>query len=192
MINSRRRTAVWFPPAPMSSPAFSRALPAVRVGLAPRTFHTSSPASASVVASPAASTHHGPILDIFDAPVRLGSYRPALERRTPTSRPLMPTPRVAPLPLPPPILFDGPAQPHNLPLQLQGQRRSSRPRAQKPHLSTPQPTTHMKTSEPLIQLFDGPARITRCMPTPVKGVRQNSFSVLGSHSYCFIGSRPRR
>lgn len=176
----------------MSSPVFSRALPAVRVGLAPRTFHTSSPASASVIASPVAPTHHTHILDIFDAPVMLGSSHPALERRAPTSRPLMPKPREPPRPLPPPILFDGPAQPHNLPLQMQGQRRSSRPRTQKPHLSTPRPTTHMGTSEPLIQLFDGPARITRCTPTPLKRVRKNRFSVSESHSYCFSGSRPRR
>ncbi|KAF9460380.1 hypothetical protein BDZ94DRAFT_1299911 [Collybia nuda] len=160
----------------MSCQALSRASSAARAGMAPRSFHTSSSASASVVASPAVP-HHTPILDIFDAPVTLGSSRPVLERRTSNPRPLAPTPRVPPRPLPPPIIFDGPAQPRNLPQQLQAQQRSPRPRTQKSH-STPPPITPMGNAEPLIQMFDGPARITRCTPRPAKGTSSLKYLVL--------------
>ncbi|KIM41366.1 hypothetical protein M413DRAFT_147377 [Hebeloma cylindrosporum] len=117
-----------------------------------------------------------PIPDIFDAPIGLGestkfirdqySSAPNLHVHELPSRssPNPHGPRPLPTPLPPPIIFDGPARPKSS--ALANQRRvldkglppSSQPRRNmdRPPLSA----RPFSSSEPLVQLFEGPARIT--------------------------------
>lgn len=135
-----------------------------------RSFHTSQPSYATVL--PTADTlTGGPILDIFDAPIRLGESRLSRDRpvpRTNNVRAMGPRPHLSPPPLPAPILFDGPARPHNLPLELQlKQAYRLNPHSHPSHRQL-KPT--FIPSQPLVELFDGPARITRCSSPPVKHV----------------------
>ena len=129
-----------------------------------------------------ASVNHAPVLssaplDIFDAP--LGPSERAKYSSTPNSYTHvgsktagLPSPsssnlhglRPLPAPLPPAIIFDGPARPKNSALDNQ---RWLLDRGHPPS-SEPRPTAHHPTlsarrfssSEPLVKLFDGPARIT--------------------------------
>jgi len=167
----------------------TRALSNVCFGQSSRLMHSASVNHAAVLSSPAAPQIPEeiilqPILDIFDAPIGLGesskfirakyssksnshshvrSIEKAAELPSPSSSNSN-GPRPLPTPLPPPILFDGPARPKNLALanqrrlQDRGHAPSSQPRrtVHHPKLSA----RPFSSSEPLVQLFDGPARIT--------------------------------
>jgi len=126
-----------------------------------------------------------PILDIFDAPIGLGEsskfirakYSSALNSHAHVRSNLkaaeLPSPSSSnphslrpplPAPLPPAIIFDGPARPKNS--ALANQRRlldRGFPPSSKPRRTAHHPTLSARpfsSSEPLVQLFDGPARIT--------------------------------
>jgi hypothetical protein len=62
-----------------------------------------------------------------------------------------------PAPLPPPIIFDGPSQPANLPSQLQNGRRVHSPLSRQKS----EPRKALSFVEPSVELFDGPSRISR-------------------------------
>lgn len=117
-----------------------------------------------------------PILDIFDAPIGLGESSEFIRSKyssTPNSHTQvqskaaeLPSPsssRLLPAPLPPPILFDGPARPKNWALIKQrrlldrGLPPSSQLRRTAHHATL---SAHpFSSSEPSVQLFDGPARV---------------------------------
>ena len=124
-----------------------------------------------------------PILDIFDAPIGLGEsskfirakYSSALNshahvrsKAAELPSPLSSNPHglrpPLPAPLPPAIIFDGPARPKNS--ALANQRRlldRGLPPSSQPRRTAHHPTLSVRpfsSSEPLVQLFDGPARIT--------------------------------
>ncbi|KDR77063.1 hypothetical protein GALMADRAFT_427050 [Galerina marginata CBS 339.88] len=113
-----------------------------------------------------------PIFDIFDAPTRLaesnefirGKYQTSSKStKVPSTQAFDSSlPRPGPAPLPPPVIFDGPARPRNEALAYQRRMRDAG------LTPSPQPRRHhgpaarpFSSSEPLVQLFDGPARITR-------------------------------
>ncbi|TFK75589.1 hypothetical protein BDN72DRAFT_446136 [Pluteus cervinus] len=171
--------------------AHRQAISSIRTGLQSKSrqpLHTStSSRSAMVVQSPTFQEPETitlpPIFDIFDVPAQLGesSRRLGLQREADiddASRPLRGTspspfsPSVDslsfPTSLPPPIVFDGPAQPRN-PALASRSRRRLRPTTPPNATTTRQhhtPSVPFSTSEPLVQLFDGPARITRYRHQP--------------------------
>ncbi|EGO26841.1 hypothetical protein SERLADRAFT_436669 [Serpula lacrymans var. lacrymans S7.9] len=121
-----------------------------------------------------------PIFDIFDAPTRLGESSKQLGRTSsaPCAAAIGATQRsgeksrntsidvsntVSPFSLPPPLVFDGPARPPHLMHLALEKRRKLRQRLS-PSLSR---TTHTPSisytpsPEPLLEIFDGPSRITR-------------------------------
>ncbi|KAF8173706.1 hypothetical protein BJ912DRAFT_1065077 [Pholiota molesta] len=115
-----------------------------------------------------------PIFDIFDAPTRLAessAYIRNAHARTsvasaPSSSttPKFPAARSAPAPLPQPILFDGPARPQNGVLAFHSRMRDAglrAPPSPSRAAKNTAPARPFSSSEPLVQLFDGPARITR-------------------------------
>ncbi|RDB17226.1 hypothetical protein Hypma_001740 [Hypsizygus marmoreus] len=114
-----------------------------------RNFHSTpnTLATPTSLATPAPTPAPAQILDIFDAPTRLG-YRPIPPPPPSYSTPpshhkpsFMPRPRPLPRPLPLPIVFDGPAY----------------------TVASITPRTQLHTM-PAVELFDGPARIRRVVP----------------------------
>ncbi|XP_006455182.1 hypothetical protein AGABI2DRAFT_194835, partial [Agaricus bisporus var. bisporus H97] len=116
-----------------------------------------------------------PIFDIFDAPSRLGQSRELIQSTTNgLRRPAkkensenddFSLPRPPPSSLPPPIIFDGPAYPKSLPLIALQRRvddafivKPTSARRSRPHHS---PFLPHGASETLVEMFDGPARLTR-------------------------------
>ncbi|PPQ71240.1 hypothetical protein CVT26_010982 [Gymnopilus dilepis] len=112
-----------------------------------------------------------PIFDIFDAPTRLAEssefirakYKtPTKAEKVPTQASLSPPPPIAPTPLPPPTIFDGPARPRNEVLAYRRRMRDSGLAPTLPPRPKPTPAARpFSSSEPLVQMFEGPARITR-------------------------------
>lgn len=145
-----------------------------------RLVHSSAPTRATLQASASLPAEPeeiilAPIFDIFDAPSRLGESASFIRSKTQTQRQKQDAddsviistslPRPPPSSLPPPIIFDGPARPRNLPLAFQ--RRVEQALSTVP-ISTRQtrrhhtPSLSHSASEPLtIEMFEGPARITR-------------------------------
>ncbi|PPQ99294.1 hypothetical protein CVT24_009162 [Panaeolus cyanescens] len=116
-----------------------------------------------------------PIFDIFDAPTRLADSRQFIREKY-SSQPQKveathaqavsfdgPKARPVPAPLPAPIIFDGPARPQNPSLAFQSRLRQSGLAPSPPQMLRPSSTAtrSFSSSEPLVQMFDGPARITR-------------------------------
>lgn len=140
----------------------------------------SSIATQAVVLSPSALAEQEfeeislqPIFDIFDAPTRLSEssefirdkYKTAAKAKTVTQSPTFESPRpsrLGPTPLPSPIVFDGPARPKNEALRFQRRMRDAglAPQPHPPKTQTASSRT-FSSSEPLVQMFEGPARITR-------------------------------
>lgn len=155
----------------MSPMAHRQALASLRNGLPRRRpMHTSSRRMAAVVPVSTIQTPEeivlSPIFDIFDAPFRLGDSsqiirekaRPETEgKKKAITKFNSPLPRPPPKSLPAPVTFDGPARPRVGPL-------AHRPKVTRLGHS-PMRRRHapsvQETSEPIIQLFEGPARITR-------------------------------
>ncbi|KAF8902554.1 hypothetical protein CPB84DRAFT_1846206 [Gymnopilus junonius] len=143
-----------------------------------RLLHSSS-ASQAAILSPADLVEEEteeikipPIFDIFDAPTRLADSAEFIRARheTPaqeTKRPSLPassssSSRPTPATLPPPIIFDGPARPRNEALAFRRRMRD----VDLAHTPPPRPkqtpaSRLFSSSKPLIQVFEGPARITR-------------------------------
>lgn len=105
-----------------------------------------------------------PMFDVFDAPPRLCGCTQIhsmtdirrQQQQTEISPDFDPSlPRPPPSILPAPIIFDGPARPRNLPHKFQ--------RRVPPTLSSVpgQSRRHHVPSEPSIEIFEGPARLTR-------------------------------
>lgn len=153
--------------------AHRQALVSLRNGLPQRRpIHTTPPKLAAVIPLPAFQAPKeivlSPIFDIFDAPSRLGDSTSQIVREhvrlevesipeksiTKFNSPL---PRVPPMSLPAPVTFDGPARPRDGPLAHRRKvaRIGQHPMRRRHTPSMPEPP------EPLIQLFEGPARITR-------------------------------
>ncbi|KXN88419.1 hypothetical protein AN958_07325 [Leucoagaricus sp. SymC.cos] len=151
-----------------------------------RLVHSSAPSRATLqvtVAFAAAEPEEitlAPIFDIFDAPSRLEEHSKLIRssaqprRLTPeeaeSSTKYTALPRPPPSTLPAPVMFDGPARPRNLPLAFQRrveQAPSSAPastrQTRQHHTPSVPPTT---SSEPLIELFEGPARLSRYSHRP--------------------------
>ncbi|TFK31538.1 hypothetical protein BDQ12DRAFT_729467 [Crucibulum laeve] len=165
----------------MSPMANRQALATLRNGLQPRRLvHSSSPTRATLASPPSFTLEEAdevilaPIFDIFDAPSRLGEAREFIREKrssasserdvssSSASSPFsVPLPRPLPATLPPAIIFDGPAHPRNIPLAFHSRRKQPpvAPSSTRSH-HTPS-VARLESSEPLIQLFDGPARITR-------------------------------
>ncbi|KAH9474581.1 hypothetical protein JR316_0013043 [Psilocybe cubensis] len=115
-----------------------------------------------------------PIFDIFDAPTRLSEssefirdkYKTVTKAKatpqTPTTEWSAGSSRSSPTPLPSPIVFDGPARPKNEALAFQRRMRDAG-LAPQPHPRRAQASSArtFSSSEPLVQMFEGPARITR-------------------------------
>ncbi|KAF9011793.1 hypothetical protein BDQ17DRAFT_1321802 [Cyathus striatus] len=143
-----------------------------------RTVHSSSPSRAAMVVSTDLLAEEpeeivlAPIFDIFDAPSRLGeagsfirevhskSSSSIKEQPSATSSMSMRS-RSLPTTLPPPILFDGPARPRNLPFSLEHRRQLRPTPASSRRHHTPSLTSQDLLQLPPVQLFEGPARITR-------------------------------
>jgi len=123
-----------------------------------------------------------PIFDIFDAPTRLAESGAFIREKYRSTRSTAQSTvavasstsvageasqmRSQPTSLPPPIVFDGPARPRNATLAAQSRLRQAGliVAPQPSSRQTSQAAASMRTfssSEPLIQMFDGPARITR-------------------------------
>lgn len=144
-----------------------------------RLVHSSAPSRATVLQSsaalPAAEPEEitlAPIFDIFDVPSRLGESTETIRsnRRQPQDAESSATlysptlPRPPPTSLPAPIIFDGPARPRNLPLAFQRrveQALSSVPASTRQMRRHHTPSLPSGSSEPSIEMFEGPARITR-------------------------------
>ncbi|KAL0945982.1 hypothetical protein HGRIS_012260 [Hohenbuehelia grisea] len=161
------------------------------VPLRSKTFHSSAPAAAMPVAALSEpEIVIPPIFDIFDVPERLGqsqahlmgnatpsssksrSFQHPAPRKMPTSTPT----NSLPASLPPPITFDGPARPRHPGLAPHvfaprapraGATRSSSS-ASGPHHAAMW-GADQEDSEVLVQVFDGPARITRYAHRPQAG-----------------------
>jgi len=113
-----------------------------------------------------------PIFDIFDAPTRLAEssdfirskYGKAPAKTASSQLPTTPPSRTLPSPLPAPIVFDGPARPKNEAFAFQRRMRDAglapSPHPRRNPSQTPSARAY-SSSEPSVQLFDGPARITR-------------------------------
>ncbi|KAF5325536.1 hypothetical protein D9619_009873 [Psilocybe cf. subviscida] len=134
-----------------------------------------------------------PIFDIFDAPSTLAessqyirnkyasssasssssssSSSSTSSRSSSSSRS-----RGAPAPLPQPIIFDGPARPTNGMLAFQSRMRDAGLRTPPSTQArfAPSSTRTFSSSEPLVQMFDGPARITRYHHQGSRGNESNS------------------
>ncbi|KAF8153000.1 hypothetical protein B0H34DRAFT_800263 [Crassisporium funariophilum] len=133
-----------------------------------------------------------PIFDIFDAPTRLAESSQFIRDKYKTSSKVAsdapsssssvfvaPQPRPLPTSLPAPIVFDGPARPKNGALAFRSRMRQAgvvAPSTARQH-HTP-PARHFSTSEPLVQVFEGPAKITRYQHHPSGENRQNSTKYL--------------
>ncbi|KAF9484082.1 hypothetical protein BDN70DRAFT_928678 [Pholiota conissans] len=145
-----------------------------------------------------------PIFDIFDAPTRLAEssafIRNAHAKTSTSSSSVSTKPssaRSTLAPLPQPILFDGPARPQNAALAFQSRLRDAGLRApSSPSRASKNtaPTRPFSSSEPLVQLFDGPARITRYhhQPSGSSANQQNSakyvaaLGVVGAVGYATL------
>ncbi|KAF4576271.1 hypothetical protein EYR36_004248 [Pleurotus pulmonarius] len=128
-----------------------------------------------------------PIFDIFDAPHRLGESKPysnaspsgSTTLKHYSSSPLsLETHFYDPMPLPsslpPPIIFDGPARPRHP--SLEHASRARRSSSVRPYsMSTPS-VTMSPADKPMVQLFEGPARIHRhTHHGPSSGQKQISY-----------------
>ncbi|KAJ3504700.1 hypothetical protein NLJ89_g7796 [Agrocybe chaxingu] len=114
-----------------------------------------------------------PIFDICDAPTRLAEssefirdkYKSSSAMKTFDSSSAFTTPNTTPAPaaLPPPITFDGPARPRNAAFALQSRLRQAglTPAPPARRRTTSGTSRTFSSSEPLIQVFEGPAKITR-------------------------------
>lgn len=115
-----------------------------------------------------------PIFDIFDAPSRLSEssdfirskYKSttkaaAIVTPLPSHVSSPPRPLSRPASLPSPIIFEGPARPKNEALAVQRRLRDAGLSPQPRRHRVPASSRPFSSSEPLVQLFDGPARITR-------------------------------
>ncbi|KAF9045453.1 hypothetical protein BJ165DRAFT_1528321 [Panaeolus papilionaceus] len=157
-----------------------RALSTVRRAQPARMVHSSSVNQATALSSstllqePQEITLQ-PIFDIFDAPTRLSESRQFIREKYASSSQRVeasqnqtsffdgPKARAAPTSLPAPVVFDGPARPQNPTLAFQSRLRQSGlapSPSQRPRTSSTA-TRSFSSSEPLVQMFDGPARITR-------------------------------
>ncbi|KAF9556837.1 hypothetical protein CPC08DRAFT_820238 [Agrocybe pediades] len=133
-----------------------------------------------------------PIFDIFDAPTRLAessefirskyaskSKAPAKPVVVSAQAPTTPPSRTMPSPLPAPIIFDGPARPKNEAFAFQRRMRDAG-LAPSPHpRRTPNQIPSARaysSSEPAVQLFDGPAKITRYHHQSTSDKEYNSSS----------------
>lgn len=133
-----------------------------------------------------------PIVDIFDAPARLGgrfhfttrSRVNLVSDASACSRiPSRSTSKS--LRLPPPLLLDGPARPTHPSFKRRTSTRS-RPTA---HLRLLSAMTPPQTAQPLVELFDGPARIVRSSTRSPKQVlyfiikmSDNTYSIINSQA----------
>ncbi|KDQ32977.1 hypothetical protein PLEOSDRAFT_1098962 [Pleurotus ostreatus PC15] len=128
-----------------------------------------------------------PIFDIFDAPHRLGESKlygnaspsgSTSPQKYSSSMISLDNPFCDPMPLPsslpPPIIFDGPARPRHPALEYASRaRRSSSVRPYS--MSTPS-VTMSPADKPMVQLFEGPARIHRhAHHGPSSGQKQISY-----------------
>lgn len=158
-----------------------------------RLVHSSAPSRATLLqALPAPEPEEitlAPIFDIFDVSPRLGENSKRV-RSTPTRRQQQEAelsakftsslPRPPPSTLPAPIMFDGPARPRNLPLAFQRrveQALNSAPASTRQTRRHHTPATQPTIPEPLIEMFEGPARLTRYShrSSNQQGVRHSGF-----------------
>lgn len=146
-----------------------------------RLVHSSAPSQAAALQATASQSMMepeeiiiAPIFDIFDVPSRLGQNTELIRSTTYTQRRPQEAevpvkfdsslPRPPPSTLPAPIIFDGPARPRNLPLAFQRrveQALRSAPASTRQTRRHHTPSVSSNASEPLIEMFEGPARITR-------------------------------
>ncbi|KJA23865.1 hypothetical protein HYPSUDRAFT_561211 [Hypholoma sublateritium FD-334 SS-4] len=174
----------------------ARALSAACRGAQPsRLVHSSSVNQATALSSAAfaeevAEITLPPMFDIFDAPTKLAqsgefirskyaSAPKTLAAASPAPSPALST-RPGPAPLPPAILFDGPARPQNGMLAFQSRLRDAGLRAPPPVSRARRSTVSARpfsSAEPLVQIFDGPAKITRYHHRPA-GSEQNSAAYM--------------
>ena len=129
-----------------------------------------------------------PIFDIFDAPTRLAESSQFIrEKYRSGSRPAVPQApemsvfgahpsRTLPTSLPDPIIFDGPARPKNAAWAFRSRLRQASiiaPATAAPTRLTRPSSRSFSSSEPYVEMFDGPAKITRYhhQPESQKDVR---------------------
>ncbi|KAF9078498.1 hypothetical protein BDP27DRAFT_1309677 [Rhodocollybia butyracea] len=108
-----------------------------------------------------------PIADIFDAPVRLGASNvaqliPRARARLPSIVTATPSSVETPTTLPPPLVFDGPANPRHSSLSLLSTKATRQSRALDNHrMHHTQTSILLPFSSPPPYTYDGPSRITR-------------------------------
>ncbi|KAF9453343.1 hypothetical protein P691DRAFT_801160 [Macrolepiota fuliginosa MF-IS2] len=147
-----------------------------------RLVHSSAPNRATILQVSAVAPGEpeeitlAPIFDIFDVPSRLSESsdfirsEPQVQRRPrdpePSATDYSSTlPRPPPSTLPAPITFDGPARPRNRHLAFQRQVEQALsgavPASTRQTRQHHTPSLPSSASEPLIEMFEGPARLTR-------------------------------
>ncbi|KAF8065056.1 hypothetical protein FPV67DRAFT_167356 [Lyophyllum atratum] len=154
----------------------------LHIGTFQRAFHPSSSSHAHVLSDPGFLPPAAPILDIFDAPVRLGECRlsnhhdPHFKSPNPHHSHLNPVLRPIPTSLPSPLVLDGPACPGNPSFT---RHRSAAP--SRLHHGPSTAPRALNLSQPPVEVLDGPARITRCAarPRPIKQAQSRHLLLLG-------------
>ncbi|KAF5350599.1 hypothetical protein D9756_008670 [Leucocoprinus leucothites] len=163
-----------------------------------RLVHSSAPSRATVLPALAADEPEeitlAPIFDIFDAPSRLGENsefidsvsqtRQRPQKAAPAVKLASPPRRPPPSNLPTPIMFDGPARPRNLPLAFQRrveQALNSAPASSRQTRRHHTPAVAYNTPDLLIEMFEGPARLSRYShrPSGQRGKMGNHLFFLG-------------